>query len=861
MEVSIPVWLVLLMLLPGDNDTGPEVSLSRFAAAPNISAPTGIAVSVDGVAYISCDPNGSTGQRRNAGYVVRCEDTNGDGSADRFTRFVENIDSPRGSCWLGDTLYLMQSPFLIAWRDQDGDGVAEERTVLVSGLGPDLSASPIVHGANGVCAAIDGWLYLAIGDQGCFEATGRDGSQVTLHGGGVLRVRPNGSQLEVVCTGTRNLYDLSVDPHLNIVACDNSNDGGGWGTRLLQISPLADYGYPHRYRHFSDEAMPCLADYGAGAATAIISLHESGYPSRPEGDLLSGDYNSGLMIHNTSATPASRSLLSQITKIVGMDADGQSRIYCASRSGGGFGPARSPFGFVDVIRLENPPARRDLPEFAAASLPALVEWLSDPSHVVRLNAFYALIERGPSASATTRLTGLAADRSGLPAGRTAAVFALKRLNGQQSHSTLRPLYQDEQLRAVVVRALGDDATQWDAVSRDVCLSALQDDNSDVRLAGIIGLARSGDPKFASALFPLAAATFKLPDSQTRAEGALDGYTSRVQSHIAQAALVRLQAVPFLLQKLNDRQTAKTALCALQNIHSREVVTGLSEQLQRANDAPEMKQLALALMRLFYREGQWDGRSWWKNRPHVAGPLRQPVRWTQTAHVKRALEGAFHKASPDDLDDLFRALQQHGIPTAELEINVTYDRAMALLRRPVLTAEERLLLLDAATDPQRHVDQQLKILRHFAAGPLPQSYHDRLRILRRWGEGRARHPQQQQAWQQFVSGAEFRDSIQGLTPFLGDSENEAHMYAHLQLLSLLNSAQTPPATRQAAAAELQKTWDEQKKIYPHRLRGLMLALERSNPAPYLQQLQPLIDHRDERVKQPAARLLRQLQPNR
>ena len=71
---------------------------------------------------------------------------------------------------------------------------------------------------------------MAIGDQGCFEATGTDGTKATLYGGGVLRVRPDGSQLSVLLTGTRNIYDVAVDPYLDLFARDNTNDGGGWGT-------------------------------------------------------------------------------------------------------------------------------------------------------------------------------------------------------------------------------------------------------------------------------------------------------------------------------------------------------------------------------------------------------------------------------------------------------------------------------------------------------------------------------------------------------------------------------------------------------------------------------------------------------
>ena len=88
--------------------------------------------------FVSCDVNGNTNRQRGAGKVVRCEDTDGDGKADRFTNFVEGIDSPRGSCYVGDTLYLMQATSLVAYRDLNDDGIAEKKTVLVRQLGQGL---------------------------------------------------------------------------------------------------------------------------------------------------------------------------------------------------------------------------------------------------------------------------------------------------------------------------------------------------------------------------------------------------------------------------------------------------------------------------------------------------------------------------------------------------------------------------------------------------------------------------------------------------------------------------------------------------------------------------------------------------
>ena len=104
------VVLVVLLLaciprLSQANDPTPGLIQNQFVTKQHITAPTGISVSPQGVVFVSCDINGATNTKRNVGKVVRCEDTDGDGRADKFSNFVEGIDSPRGSCYVDDTLY------------------------------------------------------------------------------------------------------------------------------------------------------------------------------------------------------------------------------------------------------------------------------------------------------------------------------------------------------------------------------------------------------------------------------------------------------------------------------------------------------------------------------------------------------------------------------------------------------------------------------------------------------------------------------------------------------------------------------------------------------------------------------------
>src|SRR5262249_31666161 len=154
------------------------------------------------------------------------------------------MDSPRGLFFDAGTLYVLHPPEITAYHDDNGDGVSDRTDVLVKGIGFDLKRRGADHTTNGIRLAIAGWLYVAVGDYGFTKAEGKDGKTLQLHGGGVVRVRLDGTGLEIVSRGQRNIYDVAIDPLMNLFTRDNTNDGGGWDVRLSQIIPTGQYGYP-----------------------------------------------------------------------------------------------------------------------------------------------------------------------------------------------------------------------------------------------------------------------------------------------------------------------------------------------------------------------------------------------------------------------------------------------------------------------------------------------------------------------------------------------------------------------------------------------------------------------------------------
>ena len=180
--------------------------MTLFASAQAANYPVYVAASPKGDLYVSSDGNGSLGRQPKRGRVLRLRDTDQDGRADEVTEFIPEVDSPRGLIWDHDRLYLLHPPHMSVFFDQDGDGIAEASQRLISGIAFDFDQRPPDHTTNGLELGVDGWIYIAGGDFGFMDAVGVDGRRLQHRGGGVIRVRPDGTGLELFATQVRATF-------------------------------------------------------------------------------------------------------------------------------------------------------------------------------------------------------------------------------------------------------------------------------------------------------------------------------------------------------------------------------------------------------------------------------------------------------------------------------------------------------------------------------------------------------------------------------------------------------------------------------------------------------------------------------
>ena len=190
---------------------------------------------------------------------------------------------------------------------------------------------------------------------------GKDGTTLQYRGGGVVRVRTDGTGLEVVSRGQRNIYDVAIDPYLNLFTRDNTNDGDGWDVRLSHVVPTGHLGYPSLFKNFADEIVQPLADYGGGSPTGSLYLQEPGLPA-PYGDALyTCEWGrEGVFRHplepKGAGFKAGQEPFVMLPRPTDIDVDGQSRIFISSWRGATFTYAGPNVGYV--IRVTDPGATR-----------------------------------------------------------------------------------------------------------------------------------------------------------------------------------------------------------------------------------------------------------------------------------------------------------------------------------------------------------------------------------------------------------------------------------------------------------------------------------------------------------------------
>ncbi len=295
------------------------LSVSLWASEPMVNNPTAMDIDSRGRVWIAEGLNYRMKMKQfenlhrieQADRIKVLEDTDGDGKADKVTVFAEKIfPVPLGlaveEIWrdgkqTGTRVYVGNSPDLLVLEDTNGDDIADNRSVLLTGFrGIDSD-----HGLHGMTIGLDGKLCFTVGDarygadnvqmrEPTFDVTDKSGRRFKADNfGTTLRCNRDGTQLEVLTSGHRNNYEAATDSFGNIFGSDNDDDGNR-GCRMYWVMDGGRYGYqtPASTRHWAEELpgiIPKLVGTGNGAPAGLTVYEGDHLPPEYFGAVLQID--------------------------------------------------------------------------------------------------------------------------------------------------------------------------------------------------------------------------------------------------------------------------------------------------------------------------------------------------------------------------------------------------------------------------------------------------------------------------------------------------------------------------------------------------------------------------------------------
>ena len=300
------------------------LAVSLFASEPMVRNPTDIDVDERGRVWVTEGVNYRSsfqkwGILQPAGDRIITLEYAPDGTVHESVFYQDpSINTALGICVLGNKVIVSDSPNVFVLTDTDGDGKADKRELLFTGIaGKDHD-----HGVHAFSFGPDGKLYFNMGNAGkhLFYPLTRelalhgpidqvpskpvvdlDGNEVNDQGhpyrmGMVFRCNLDGSDLETLAWNFRNNYEVAVDSFGTMWQSDNDDDGNR-GVRINYLMEYGNYGYVdemtgegwptawakakakgaaadskvfYEWHQYDPGVVPNLLHTGAGSPTGII---------------------------------------------------------------------------------------------------------------------------------------------------------------------------------------------------------------------------------------------------------------------------------------------------------------------------------------------------------------------------------------------------------------------------------------------------------------------------------------------------------------------------------------------------------------------------------------------------------------
>lgn len=302
-----------------------DMDVSLFAKEPLVRNPCALTFDSNGRLCVGMGPQYRTPKPDTPGDSVWIlVDENQDGKADSRIEFATGFNAIQGLAWKGRDLWIANAPDLTVVRDLDGDDKADEYERVYTDLGN------LEHALHGLNFGPDGKLYMSKGNsKGLTELPDRvapkpfrelwgietpsgtpdmpvpvtyspDNYQKNYHDprddwgvcGGILRCDDDGLNLEIVCRGFRNPWDITFDDTFTWLGTDNDQT---MGDKIFSPFYGAHFGWGHSWSYDwkGDNHLPTTPSSGPlfeGSGAGVVFCGIDRYPNKYRNIFLINDW-------------------------------------------------------------------------------------------------------------------------------------------------------------------------------------------------------------------------------------------------------------------------------------------------------------------------------------------------------------------------------------------------------------------------------------------------------------------------------------------------------------------------------------------------------------------------------------------
>lgn len=197
-----------------------DFKLELFAAEPDILKPIAMAWDERGRLWIieTVDYPNTVRDVKGEGQdrIKICEDTDGDGKADKFTIFADKFNIPTGLVFANGGVIVAQAPDFIFLKDTDGDDKADLRETIIGGWGTfDTHAGP-----SSLHYGFDNKIWGTVGYSGY---KGTVGGKAAKFSQGAFSFDSDGKNLEYLGRTSNNTWGLGFSENNDVFLSTANN--------------------------------------------------------------------------------------------------------------------------------------------------------------------------------------------------------------------------------------------------------------------------------------------------------------------------------------------------------------------------------------------------------------------------------------------------------------------------------------------------------------------------------------------------------------------------------------------------------------------------------------------------------------